>query len=181
MLLKAEHKTMRVFFALWPDAATRSALDQLGRDMHALCGGRRTRAESIHLTLAFLGEVEETRVAELQAMAAQLQSGACDFELSRLGWWRQNRIAWVAPESVPQALTDLVNELQSQLQTAGYKRDTRAYLPHVTLLRNADCPEPLATMQPMQWAVRDFVLVKSIMTEHGPAYEIIGRWPLLPS
>lgn len=174
----AVQKTVRLFFALWPDAAMRTALDQLGKEMHVLCGGRRTRAPSIHITLAFLGEVAEARVAELQALAVQRQSGAFDIELTRLGWWQHSHIAWVAPEASPQALTDLVNQLRCQLQTAGYNTDMRTYSPHVTLLRKADCPPPLPTIATMLWTARDFVLVKSVTVEHEPAYEIIARWSL---
>lgn len=171
--------TARVFFALWPDADMRAALTVLGKHLHAQCRGRRTHAESIHMTLAFVGEVEAERIAELQALAAQLRCPAFDFELARTGWWRHNRIAWAAPETVAQGLTDLASELQSRLKAAGFKVDQRAYLPHVTLLRKADCPRTLAATQPLRWAARDFVLVKSVMDENGSAYEIIGRWPLV--
>ena len=175
------HDTVRVFFALWPDAAMRTALAGLSKQLHARCGGRRTRAESIHITLAFLGEVEAARVAELQGLAAQLQCPSFDFELARTGWWRHNHIAWVAPDTVPQGLTDLVSALQSRLKVAGFRVDERAYLPHVTLLREADCPRALAVVQPLRWMARDFVMVKSVAGGKGSAYEIIGRWVLLPA
>lgn len=133
------------------------------------------------MTLAFVGEVGVECIAELQALAAQLRCPAFDFELARTGWWQHNRIAWAAPETVAQGLTDLASELQSRLKAAGFKVDQRAYLPHVTLLRKADCTRALATMQPLRWTARDFVLVKSVMDENGSAYEIIGRWPLVPA
>lgn len=175
----AGRNTARVFFALWPDPDLRTALAGVGRQMHAQCGGRRTCAESIHITLAFVGEVEAGRIAELHALAAQLRCAAFDFELARTGWWRHNRIAWVAPETVPQGLTDLASELQSRLKLAGFRVDERTYFPHVTLLRKADCPRALAAMQPLHWTARDFVLVKSVIGENESAYEIIGRWPLV--
>ncbi|ARU31116.1 2'-5' RNA ligase [Sulfuriferula sp. AH1] len=175
----AGRNTARVFFALWPDPDMRTALAGMGKHMHAQCGGRRTRAESIHITLAFVGEVGIERIAELQALAAQLQCAAFNFELARTGWWRHNHIAWVAPETVPQGLIDLASALQSRLKGAGFKVDERAYLPHVTLLRKADCPWAQAAMKPLRWTARNFVLVKSVTGENGSAYEIIGRWPLV--
>lgn len=173
--------TVRVFFALWPDTGMRSALSLLSNDMHALCGGRRTRAESMHVTLVFLGEVEAARVTELQALAARLQCAGFDFELARTGWWQHNHVAWVAPETMPQGLVGLVSELQVQLKNTGFEVDGRAYSPHLTLLRKTNCPPALITMAPLQWVARDFVLVKSVAVEHGSVYEIIGRWPLLPA
>ncbi len=148
--------------------------------MHTLCGGRRTPASFIHITLAFLGAVAVSRVAELQRLAAQLESAAFDIELTHSGCWQRSRIAWVAPVQIPQALTDLVDKLRCQLQTAGYSVDLRAYAPHVTLLRKANCPPLLPAITTMSWTAHDFVLVKSGVVEHEPSYEIIGRWPLLP-
>ena len=171
-------QTVRLFFALWPDVDIRSDLEQLSIQMHALCGGRRTRAEAIHITLAFLGDIPVKRAGELCALAAQLQCNAFDCELTQLGWWH-NRIAWVAPVLVPQAMTMLVRELQCRLKTAGFEVDVRAYFPHVSLLRKTDCSLPLPIIAPIKWSVRDFVLVASVLSEYGPTYEIIGRWPLL--
>ena len=48
--------TQRLFFALWPDDATRDALDRTGKWLHRHWGGRRMRADTLHLTLAFLGD-----------------------------------------------------------------------------------------------------------------------------
>ena len=48
---------MRLFFALWPDEGVRAELARWTRALHAACGGRTTRADKLHLTLAFLGEV----------------------------------------------------------------------------------------------------------------------------
>jgi RNA 2',3'-cyclic 3'-phosphodiesterase len=174
----AHLKTARVFFALWPDADMRIALDRLSGKMHALCGGRRTRANAMHITLAFLGEVPEARLAGLQTVAAQVRCSGCDIALTHLGWWPRSRIAWVAPAVTPQALSGLVHELQALLETAGFHFDERAYFPHVTLLRHADCRQPPAEMAALSWAARDFVLVKSVLTEHGPVYDVIGRWQL---
>ena len=42
---------MRLFFALWPDDAVRAELARWSRELHALCGGRTTRPENLHVTL----------------------------------------------------------------------------------------------------------------------------------
>jgi 2'-5' RNA ligase len=57
----ANRVTLRAFFALWPDATVRAALAPLVRDIARKVHGRPTAVESIHLTLAFLGEVAEER------------------------------------------------------------------------------------------------------------------------
>ncbi|HYL02781.1 MAG TPA: 2'-5' RNA ligase family protein, partial [Steroidobacteraceae bacterium] len=60
-------RTRRLFFALWPDAAQRTVLAHAVRKAVRNCGGRPVPAESLHVTLAFLGSVPESRMAELGA------------------------------------------------------------------------------------------------------------------
>ena len=47
----------RVFFALWPDDATRAAISRATREAVRLSGGRPIAKERLHVTVAFLGEL----------------------------------------------------------------------------------------------------------------------------
>lgn len=173
-------KTVRLFFALWPDAGVRRALDQAGRQLHAACGGRRMRAANVHLTLVFLGNVEIARLDELRAVAGRVSGLRVAMTLDCLGWWRHNRVAWAAPQETPEALQGLVAQLQEGLRNAGFTFDDRpVFAPHITLLRNARCNGvELPPLEPLEWLAGEFVLVKSATTDAGAAYEIIGRWGL---
>ncbi len=53
----------RVFFALWPDDLTRSALSRATRRAVQECSGRPIAKDRLHLTLAFLGELTPERFA----------------------------------------------------------------------------------------------------------------------
>jgi 2'-5' RNA ligase len=70
---------MRLFFALWPSPAAAERLASAATDAAARLGGRPTRLETLHLTLAFLGEVADERVPGLLALATNLP--AAPFEL----------------------------------------------------------------------------------------------------
>lgn len=173
-------ETARLFFALWPDGKARSGLEQAGKKLHAACGGRLTRAETLHLTLAFLGDVEVTRIEALRALAAQIHTPAFVMTLTRLGYWRHNRVAWVAPEQTPEALSALAGVLIDALRAADFSCDSRPYAPHITLVRNARCERAaLPPFEPLDWPAEEFVLVRSVAADRGVAYEIIGRWPLV--
>lgn len=174
-----EGKTLRLFFALWPDEATQRSFDRAGQLMHRDCGGKRTRPENIHLTLAFLGDVPGARVDALRAIAQTLSIPAFDLIFDRLGWWRRNQIAWSAPSQAPRSIFELVNGLQRGLAAQGFRTEGRAYQPHITLLRHAHCKESQFNAEPISWPAREFVLVSSVLSEKGAAYEIIGRWGLL--
>ena len=168
----------RVFFALWPDADIAGQLDQLGRQAHALCGGRRMRRDSLHMTLAFIGDVPVERIETLRHAAAQVSGSAFELSLDRLACWRHNRIVWAGCEQAPLPLLTLVGQLTERLAEAGLSLDTRDFAAHVTLLRDAR-GEELPECESFIWPVGEFVLAAAL-PEGGGHYEIIDRWPLAP-
>lgn len=169
----------RLFFALWPDEGLSAELYRLGGQLQEHCGGRRMRAETLHMTLAFPGEVEQSRVTDVHALASLIETAPFDVNLMQTGFWRHNRIVWAAPAEMPQGLVDLAAVLQERLKAAGFKLDARPYRPHVSLLRNTQCTPLPALAEALHWPVRDFVLARSVKAGNVPAYQLIGRWPLL--
>ncbi len=163
----------RVFFALWPDGATRSRLESLAKDLHRACGGRITRSESIHLTLAFLGDVEDSK--PLCGIASEISANSFEIKIDQAGYWKHNRIAWAGASEIPSALSELERSLRTALEASGYPLEKRAFLPHVTLLRRGFLPKTLPDFEPFPWKVSAFCLVRS----SDGNYEIIGKWPLI--
>lgn len=174
-------QTARLFFALWPDGRTREALDQAGKQLHAACGGRRTKRETIHITLVFLGDVCVERIDDLRTLVEQVSAPTFELVLTKSGWWKHNRVAWAAPDATPEAMAALVCGLESRLKETGFQFDARPYLPHVTLVRKANCRETLLLEAGIVWQVEEYVLLRSVTDASGAAYEVIGRWPLVPA
>ena len=170
---------MRLFFALWPGSKASAALADAGERLHGVCGGRRTREETIHLTLAFLGEVAPERIGDLLALAGEIRAPAFGLKLVRAGWWPHSRIVWAAPDETPAELVLLVDALRRGLLGAGFRFDAKSFAPHVTLLRKANCRENPFLAGEIEWYAEDFVLVRSVLGGGGAAYEEVGRWPLL--
>jgi 2'-5' RNA ligase len=168
----------RVFFALWPDAATAAQLHALGGELHRHCGGRRLRRETLHLTLAFLGDVPRVRVAELLALAAGVAGEAFSLKMERTGSWKGNRVVWAAPPATPPALERLADALSSTLRGAGFTLEERPFSPHLTLLRNARRPPPADVQVQICWPVASFALVESERLAEGAHYQVLGRWRL---
>ena len=176
---KSKPATARLFFALWPSAATAAALAEAEERLHQICGGRRTRTETIHLTLAFLGEVGTERIDDLLALAGEIRAFAFVLNLTQFGWWPHNRIVWAAPGETPVELMRLVDGLRERLLGAGFRFDTKPFVPHITLLRKADCRKNPFPAGGIEYRAGDFVLVRSVPGESGSAYEVVGRWQLL--
>src|SRR5690242_2204201 len=146
----AENKgrTVRVFFAIWPDNTAREQMAGLAKQLRLalLCSGREIKAENIHLTLAFVGDIEPSRVEALRMVAdgtTDAGARAFDFTVEEVRYWKHNRIVYAAPISAPRELLDLVNALSERLADAGFSLEQRTYTPHITLMRNASCQSAL--------------------------------------
>ena len=170
----------RVFFALWPDPAVAESLATVASKAHALCGGRIMRVETVHLTLAFIGDIAATRIERLVQAASLVTGDAFCLCLDRFGCWRRNHIVWAGASEPPLPLLALVGQLNERLSDAGLPFDARDFAAHLTLLRNARCL-PLPQFEAIAWPVAEFVLAESQLSASGAAYTVIGRWPLTPA
>jgi 2'-5' RNA ligase len=166
----------RCFFAVWPEVAAATALHEFGRLVRADCGGRLMRRDTLHLTLAFLGEIAADRVADAMRVADTIVAPPFELTLDRLDYWRHNRILWAG--GVSPRLTFLAGSLGDGLRNAGFTLDAQPFVAHLTLLRDAHCAQAPSLSQPVVWPVREFVLAQSRLSAEGARYDIIGRWSL---
>jgi 2'-5' RNA ligase len=169
----------RLFFALWPDAAARGHLGRWADHLHRGCGGRLTRRDQLHVTLAFLGSVPREQLPQLHALAQERSVPGFTLCFDAPGYWPRRQLVWAAPRDVPEGLAALADGLAGGLRAAGFAIEARPYFPHVTLIRDAGRPLP-CELEGFQWDVGDFVLVESQLRSAGSRYGVIARWPLAP-
>lgn len=167
---------MRLFFALWPDDAVRAELAGWSRELHVACGGRPTRSENLHLTVAFLGKVDDACVAEVERTASEVSPKAVSLVLDQPGYWKQNRIAWAGASLVPPELAALVSDLRGALAKSRIGFDAKPFVSHVTLLRDAREPRAIPELAPIEWRLEGFALVQSVSLPQGSRYEIRKSW-----
>ena len=179
MKTQDKNKSVRVFFALWPDDAERAALAAWQPTLHKLCGGRSMRADTLHATLVFLGDVVLHRLEALQLAAQEVDGVPFDLAFDVAHYWGHNHIVLAAPHIVPPQLAQLVQVLEQRLGKHRFHFDRRPYKPHITLLRHAQWSDaPLPEMQSVVWRIRDFVLVQSAPDEEGANYRVLARFLL---
>jgi len=167
----------RVFFALWPSAPTAACLHRLAQRMQARHRGRAMRRNTLHMTLAFVGDIEAGRIVELMAMGPRVAPQRFEMVLDCVGGWPRQKLVWAAPSHTEPPLAQCVVDLREQLGAAGFLVDTRTFRPHLTLLRNVgDVPETFA-VPPVTWSVTDLVLVESRRAADGANYSVLARWP----
>lgn len=164
----------RLFFALWPDEVTRAKLDQIATALHASWGGRRMHRDTLHMTLAFLGETPLSRLDALRELAATISGEAFMLRLDRPGCWQHNHVGWLGLAPAPPALMQLVVDLRQAMTASKLAFDDKSFVPHITLLRNAQCGPP-PSCPPVMWCARDFVLLAS--RKQQPGYDVLGSWP----
>lgn len=165
----------RVFFALWPDGATRSAISRATRAAVQGSSGRPIAKDRLHLTVAFLGELTEAGL-EMARAVPPVHVGPFDLTLDAVGLWPESRILWFAPMAPPEPLGELEATLWDELAARGFVADERTYRPHVTLARRARPVEMEVT--PVVWPVRELALVESFPDGRNVHYEVLQTWPL---
>jgi len=165
----------RVFFALWPDDATRAAISRATRDAVRVSGGRPIAKERLHVTLAFLGELTAAGL-DVARGVPPIPVGPFELTFDAVGVWPESKILWLAPSTMPDALGELEARLWTSLTERGFHGADRVYRPHVTLARRARAVD--SAVEPVQFPVRDLALVESFPDGRNVHYEVLERWAL---
>lgn len=149
----------RLFYGLWPDAATRAAFAALQADV----GGTPSRPGKLHLTMAFLGQRDAREVPALQAILDEVPASAMTLCFDHFSFFSKAQLSWAALRETPPTLLALRAQLMQRLACAGlasaFEHDR--FTPHVTLARKAG-PPPKAPFAPLVWQARQLVLVESV-------------------
>jgi RNA 2',3'-cyclic 3'-phosphodiesterase len=170
-------ESSRLFFALWPDEATRDEVAVLTAQFHKEYGGRPVARESLHITLAFLGETPNSRLPDLHLIGNNMVCPSFEVILNCAGCW-SNGIFWLAPTEPPLALTRLVKTLNGELQAAGVTFDMKRFAPHMTLLRKTRYRGGERLICPISLNASSFVLVRTMLRSAGAQYEVMEKFPL---
>jgi len=151
----------RLYLALWPDQETQNRLQSMRHTWSWPKNAAVVKPESLHLTLHFLGDVENRRIPELvQGLNVTMQP--FDLIMNRPQLW-PNGVAVLKPHSIPTGLSQLHAGLDAALRGMGIITEARTYRPHVTFARNAEqaIPPTMKQVQPVLWTVKSYALVKS--------------------
>jgi len=174
----AQERARRLFFAFWPDDATREALVHACRKAVRGSGGRPVAPANLHVTLAFLGSVAEPLLPALREAAATLPGEPVELTFDRIAFWPRPQVLVAACAAPPPATAELVARLWSRLAPLGIEPDPRPYAPHITLARKVRKPHPDLSMKLVRWPVDDLALVESVTDPAGARYQVLSRWPL---
>ena len=162
--------TKTLFFGLWPDSRQRDRMRDFIVPVTKLVDGRAIDRHDWHITLVYIGDIEERYIAELQESARAIQFEPFQLRLDRMEFWPRPKIAAMVPPRVPSELEKLVEDLKGVVFAAGIEPQQRIYRPHVTVVRNA---RPFETERLPQSASTDwssFELIESIRERGNTIY-----------
>ncbi len=129
---------MRLFICIELEEEQLDAIEKAKEKLKAETSkGRFVKAEHTHLTLIFLGEVEEGRLNEAIEAIEKISFEEFQLHMYGLGWFqkRSGKIYWIGFER-NEDLLKLQKALHNELKEKGFKLEKREYTPHITIGRN---------------------------------------------
>jgi len=187
---------MRVFIAIDIDEQIRKALGSLQNELRSKVDIKKSdvkwvNPDNIHLTLNFLSEIKDVQAVDVCNITKEVASRHESFELAleTVGHFggRSARVLWVGTGQNSDNLLQLQGDLEEQLASAGWPKETRKFSGHLTLcrVRNSKAGVKLAQMTE---GYKDFKLgtisadsvsvYQSQLTPKGPVYTVLGNYKL---
>lgn len=171
--------TRRLFFALEMPAEVQRQIIAWRAENFPADAGRPVAAASLHLTLAFLGDVSGDKQKALCRLAGRIRQPAFTLTLDDAGLWVRSRVVWLGPRHASLGLIQLANMLRAQAARNGCYQSPQPFHPHVTLYRNVtgavSLPPPNFRWQ---FKVDEFVLYESVYARGRTRYQPLERWRL---
>ncbi|OWK38895.1 2'-5' RNA ligase [Fimbriiglobus ruber] len=151
-------------------------------------------SNSMHVTLVFLGEVDDRELPAVFRAVSKATAGEAPFPLHVAGVGafptpRRPKTLWAGITEGADRLSRLHERINTHLvDLGGYRREERAYTPHLTLgrvkseedgnLLAAELPKHLA-WNGGQTVVSEVLVFSSELKRDGPEYTVLGRAELL--
>jgi RNA 2',3'-cyclic 3'-phosphodiesterase len=194
---------MRLFIALDIDDAIR---ERIARFMEGVQGfapeARWVKAESLHVTLKFIGEQPDMAVKRIEDALGAIRAEETELIFRGYGFFptaKAARVFWIGMEAGLQ-LTALAVAVDEKMASLGIEKEERAFSPHLTLARGGagsgsprwrkgDGPnrmfqvlqEKLSALPAPEFGsmtTRDFYLYQSKLSPKGSEYTKLARFAL---
>lgn len=179
---------MRLFFCVELTEEVKRALAELAQRLRASLGdGSWVPQENYHLTVRFLGEVEEAKLSALLELGRKVAQETAPFTLALevLGGFPQvkaARVLWAGPRMESPEFQRLCQRVEEAVQALGFPREKKEPLPHVTLAR-FKTPRDLRpvlgreSLRIPAVRVESLTLMRSELRPEGAKYTPVQHWP----
>ncbi|MDE0331730.1 MAG: RNA 2',3'-cyclic phosphodiesterase [Nitrospinae bacterium] len=187
---------MRVFLAIPLSPDEHKMLESLQvslATMPALDDFRWARPENIHITLRFMGDIEEEKAEAAAEALRRAGEGAPAFDISidRFGVFpnlKRPNVLWTGPSETPEPLAELEANLSRHLAEAGFPAREGHFRPHLTIARRRSRDRPPAGLEgelevaeqrwltpPLICRAREAVLFRSELNPSGAIHTALEQ------
>jgi 2'-5' RNA ligase len=188
---------MRLFVAVEIDDRARRAAEavqlRLRELLDATVTARWVSPQNMHLTVRFIGQVDEGRAPKvIQALAAPLEMAPFDVELGGCGAFPPRgapRVLWIGLTQGLPSLALMHDAFNQRLRPLGFAPEARPFSAHLTLARIKDAPSGISravqdvlgliTAPAARFQVNGATLFRSHTSPTGPRYEPLVFVPLI--
>jgi len=143
---------------------------------------RHTFPKDFHLTLKFLGEVDDSKAEKIKGKLTEIKFKPFECEVSGIGNFGGKFVKIVFVRIVSEKMIDLQKQIDEKL--SDFFKKEKSFEPHLTIARvkfienKKEYIENLKKVktekQPKK--VNSFELIKSTLTPEGPVYEVLGSY-----
>lgn len=182
----------RIFIAIKTEPE--AALQRIYVSLRSALGNEKiawVNPDNIHLTLAFLGDIDEDRIKVAGIVLKQKCTGFGEFiiRLSGTGVFRNMadpRVLWIGIENTDR-LIELNNKITNGLKDTGFKIEDRIFNPHITIgrikfIKNSETLKSATGRYHNKFIqevpVREVILYESILKPTGPVYRPVSKFHL---
>ncbi len=189
------HPLIRVFCAVELPAYIRRRVGDHIADLRSRMPEARAgwdNSEKLHITLKFLGEIEQERAAFLLAAAARAARSVSPFSIIIEGAGAfpprgLPRVLWLGVRDATDFLAQLQLSLENECEGVGFLREARPFHPHLTIarLRSPEGARALAALHhesgfaPAEVSVNHLLVMRSHLGPHGSHYTELSRHRLV--
>ncbi|MGA2482683.1 MAG: RNA 2',3'-cyclic phosphodiesterase [Candidatus Acidiferrales bacterium] len=184
---------MRLFVALEvPENVRRALAELIAKLRPAAPAARWVRAENIHVTLKFIGEVPPGQLDPIRgALSAMRLDAAVSIRFRGLGFFpndRRPRVFWAGMDA-SENFAPLAASIEAALAPLGIPRESRPFTPHLTLARFPEprpAPELLEAVAPLldkefgSATTSEFHLMESRLKPGGAQYTRLATFSFAP-
>jgi len=183
---------LRLFVAILLDDEVRTALGRVQQTLDRRCDGVRwVRTDQLHVTVKFLGDVDDRDVSAVtEAIAAGAADGAeTTMTVSGAGCFPPRggvRIVWAGASDEGGALARAAEAINGRLEALGFEAERRRWSPHITIGRvkfdksagRVRSAVEQASYPSLMQPVDSVSLMSSVLSPKGPTYDTVFTCPL---
>lgn len=148
---------------------------------------------NIHLTLKFIGEIDEEQVEKIKASLDEIAKNrhCFDIHLAKVGAFPKisyPRVVWAGIDEGYEECKTLAKSVEDTMERLGFKKEERDFSPHLTLGRVRSSKNKAQLMaclekekdfvSPGKVSVSKIILFQSTLTPKGPVYAPLKKFPL---